>query len=193
MVNVGEFNLTDVPDDDIVKKYTAAPAKATNSEIEERLKRLKFSDTVNEVMEVKAKDFDKIVQFKTTRESEVKIAVDAGKSNPEGNVLTKEDLEVDQKCRDDFNRWFWRRQEEKEKRGKKFVTKGFGTSDSSFNELCSRGSIRKYDDNYHNYVGNSFESVNLGDETFIRSVGIQANISDAKNMVKNSSDFDDEE
>ena len=40
---------------------------------------------------------------------------------------------------------------------------------------------------------NSFESVNLGDETFKRSVGIQANISDAKNMVKNSSDFDDEE
>ena len=34
MVNVGGLNLPDVPDDDIVKKYTTAPAKATNSDIE---------------------------------------------------------------------------------------------------------------------------------------------------------------
>ena len=64
--DVGKLSLPDVPDEEIVKKHTAAPAKATNSEIEERLKCLKYGDSVNDSMEVKAKDFDKIVQFKTT-------------------------------------------------------------------------------------------------------------------------------
>ena len=44
------------------------------------------------------------------------------------------------------------------------------------------------------YVGNSSESVILGDETFRRSVGIQADVSD-KNKVKHyyASDSDDED
>ena len=47
------------------------------------------------------------MQFKTTRESQVKNAVDAGKSNLEGNDVIKEDLDGDQKCRDDLNTWYW--------------------------------------------------------------------------------------
>merc|ERR1711915_1074380 len=125
---------------------------------------------------------------------QVKSAVDAGKSNPEGNVVTEEDLEVDQRFTEDFNRWYWKLQEEKEKRGKKLVSRGIGTSDSSINELFTRGSFRKYNDNYHKYVGNSSESVILGDETFRRSVGIQANVSD-KNKVKHyyASDSDNKD
>ena len=85
--NVEKLYLPDVPDDDIAKKYTASPAKVTNSEIEERLKRLKYVDAENDVNDqVKAKDFDKIVRFKTPRSHQVKNAVDAVKCNPEGNV-----------------------------------------------------------------------------------------------------------
>ena len=41
---MGELYLPDVPDDDIVKKYTAVPAKVTDSEIEQRLKSLRYDD-----------------------------------------------------------------------------------------------------------------------------------------------------
>ena len=44
VIDVGELYLPDVPDESIVKKYTALPAKATDSEIEARLKRLKHDD-----------------------------------------------------------------------------------------------------------------------------------------------------
>ena len=179
--NVEKLNLPGVPDESIVKQYTVSPSKVTNLEIEERLKHLKYCNAGNDVNDkVKTKDFDKIMQFMTTRESQVKNAVDAGKNNPEGNDVTKEDLEVDQKCREDFNRWYWKLQEEKEKG--KTVPKGIGISDGSFNELLTKGSFRKCNDNYHNkYVDNSSESVILVDETFKRSLGSQANVSDAIN------------
>ena len=68
--NVEKLNLPDVPDESIVKQYTVSPAKVTNSEIEERLKRLKYCNAGNDVNDkVKTKDFDKIMQFKTTRDS----------------------------------------------------------------------------------------------------------------------------
>ena len=107
---VGKLDLPDVPDEDIVMKHTTSPAKVTNSEIEERLKRLKYDDVGNDVNgEVKARGFDKFVQFKTTQESQIKNAVDACISNLAGNVVTEESQEVDQKCRDDFNTWYWNR------------------------------------------------------------------------------------
>ena len=65
--NVETLNLPDVPDDDIVKRHTALPAKATNSEIEERLNSLKHGDAGDVNDKVKTKDFDKIMQFKTPR------------------------------------------------------------------------------------------------------------------------------
>ena len=103
MEDVELLQLPDVPDEDIVKKYTASPPKATDSDIELRLKRLKYGDAGNDAMEVEAKDFDKVVQSKKPQSSQIKNAVGAGKSNLEDNVVTKEDLEVDQKCRQDFN------------------------------------------------------------------------------------------
>ena len=63
MEDAEELQLPDVPDNDIVKKYTVLPAKATDSEIEERLKRLKHGDAGDINDKVKVKDFDKIVQF----------------------------------------------------------------------------------------------------------------------------------
>ena len=180
VIDVGELYLPDVPDESIVKKYTALPAKATDSEIEARLKRLKHDDAEDVNDKAKVKDLDKIVQFKTPRSPKVKDAVDAGKSNPEGNVMMK-DLEVDQKCRDDFNTWYWNRVKLKE--GKKSVSKSVGTCEGSINEPLTKSSFRKCNDNYHNkYVDNSSESVILVDETFIRSVGSQANVSDAINL-----------
>ena len=119
------------------------------------------------------------MQFKTTSQSKIKDAVDAGKSNPEGNIMMK-DLEIDQKCRDDFNTWYWNRVKLKD--GKKFVSKSVGTCEGSINEPLTKSSFRKYNDNSCKYVGNSSESVNLGDETFKRSVGSQANVSDAINL-----------
>merc|ERR1712142_659587 len=115
---------------------------------------------------------------------------DAGKSNLEGNVVTEESKEVDQKCRDDFNQWYWKLQEEKEKG--KTVPKGIGISDGSFNELLTKGSFRKCNDNYHKYVGNSSGSVILGDETLRRSVGIQASLSDVKIEYDDADDSDDD-
>ena len=57
---------------------------------------MKYDDVGNDVNgEVKARGFDKFVQFKTTQESQVKNAVDVGKSNLEGNVVTEESQEVD--------------------------------------------------------------------------------------------------
>ena len=187
--NVEKLNLPDVPDKSIVKQYTVSPAKVTNSEIEERLKRLKYCNAGNDVNDkVKTKDFDKIMQFKTTRESQVKNAVDAGKSNLEDNDVIKEDLDGDQKCRDDFNTWYWNRVNLKE--GKKSVSKSVGTCEGSINEPLTRSSFRKNKDNHCKFAGYSSESVSLGEETFRKSVGIQANVLYAKNMV--ASDFDDE-
>ena len=158
---VGKLDLPDVPDEDIVMKHTTSPAKVTNSEIEERLKRLKYDDVGNDVNgEVKAKGFGKFVQFKNTQGSQVKNAVDASKNNPEGNVMMKEIIDVDQKCRDDFNTWYWNRVNLKE--GKKLVSKGISTCDSSVHELFTRGSTEKCCNNYCKYVGNSSESVILG-------------------------------
>ena len=186
-----KLQLPDVSDEDIIKKYTESPAKATDSEIEVRLKRLKDGDAENVNDEVKAKGLDKIVQFKTTPQSKIKDAVDAGKSNPEGNIMMK-DLEIDQKCRDDFNTWYWNRVKLKE--GKKFVSKSIGTCEGSNNEPFTRSSPERCCNNNCKIVGNSSESVIFGNETFRRSVGIQANVSD-KNMVKhcNASDSDDKD
>ena len=103
--------------------------------------------------------------------------------------MSKEDLDIDQKCREDFNRWYWNLQEQKDK-GKN-MPKGIGSSDSSFNELFTRGSFRKYNDNYHNkYIGNSSESVILGEKIFKRSVGTQASVSVVKGK---HDDFDDDD
>ena len=70
---MGKLNLPDFPDDGIVRKYTAAPAKATDSAIEERLNCLKYGDTdAKKFMmrdQVRVKNPDGIVQFKTTRKS----------------------------------------------------------------------------------------------------------------------------
>ena len=58
MEDAEKLQLPDVPDEDIIKKYTASPAKATNSEIEERLNRLKHGDAGDVNDKVKTKDFD---------------------------------------------------------------------------------------------------------------------------------------
>ena len=186
-----KLQLPDVSDEDIIKKYTESPAKATDSEIEVRLKRLKDGDAENVNDEVKAKGLDKIVQFKTTSQSKIKDAVDAGKSNPEGNIMMK-DLEIDQKCRDDFNTWYWNRVKLKE--GKKFVSKSTGTCEGSINEPFTRSLPEKCYNNNCKFVGNSSESVSLGEKTFRRDTGIQVNVSD-KDIIKqyDASDSDDED
>ena len=48
--------------------------------------------------------------------------------------MTKENLEVDQKCRDDFNAWYWNCVRSKE--GKKYLSKDVGT--------CGGVEIRKF-------------------------------------------------
>ena len=95
-----------------------------------------------------------------------------------GYVVTKESLEVDQRCRDDFNTWYWNRVNLKE--GKKLVSKGISTCDSSVHELFNGGSTEKCCNNYCKYVGNSSESVILGEKIFKRSVGTQASVSVVK-------------
>ena len=158
MEDAEELQLPDVPNVDIIKKYTAAPDKTTDSEIEERLKCLKHGDAGNDVNdEVKAKGFDKFVRFKTTQESQVKNAVDAGKNNLESNDVTKEDLEVDQKCRDDFNTWYWNRVKLKE--GKTFVSKSIGICEGSINEPITRGSAVKCCKSHCKFVGTSSEAL----------------------------------
>ena len=97
------------------------------------------------------------MQIKTTRGSQVKNAVDAGKINPEGNDVSKEDLDVDQKCRDNFYTWYWNRLKLKE--GKKLVSKCVCTCDSSLDELCTNGSFGNCRNIYYKIFGNSSESV----------------------------------
>ena len=54
--NVGKLYLPNFPDDGIVRKYTEAPAKATDSDIEERLNCLKYDDTdAKKFMMIKSK------------------------------------------------------------------------------------------------------------------------------------------
>ena len=78
--------------------------------------------------------------------------------------MTKENLEVDQKRRDDFNAWYWNR-----------VRSG-----QCCNKFCN--------------FGNSSKSVIMGDEAFKRSVGIQVNVSDKDMIKHyDTSDSDDED
>ena len=125
----------------------------------------------------------------TTLQSKIKDAVDAGKSNPEGNIMMK-DLEIDQKCRDDFNTWYWNRVKLKE--GKKFVSKSIGTCEGSINEPFTRSLPEKCYNNNCKFVGNSFESVSLGERTFKRDVGIQASVSVVKGKHDDADDSDEE-
>ena len=105
--------------------------------------------------------------------------------------MTKENLEVDQKRRDDFNAWYWNRVRSKE--GKKYVSKDVGTCGGSINEPFTKDSSGQCCNKFCN-VGNSSKSVIMGDEAFKRSVGIQVNVSD-KDMIKHydASDSDDED
>ena len=58
-----------------------------------------------------------------------------------------------------------------------------GTCESSIKEPLTKGSNEKCCNNNCKFVGNSSESVILGEKTFKKDVGIQASVSD-KNMVK---------
>ena len=66
-------------------------------------------------------DFDEFVQFKTPRISQLECEVNACKNN----FVSKEALEIDKKCTQDFNAWYWAQQELKE--GKKYVSKAIPT------------------------------------------------------------------
>ena len=94
------------------------------------------------------------------------------------------DLEVDQKCRDDFNTWYWNRVKLKE--GKKYVSKAIGTCDSSINELVTQNSFEKFN-NIYNKKDNGSETILVENVHPTRSVGVQVKISNAAN----AKDFDD--
>ena len=114
------------------------------------------------------------------KESQVKDAVDACKSN----FMSKEALELDQKCAQDFNAWYWAQQKLKE--GKKYVSKAVGTCDSSINELVTKNSFEKFN-NIYNKKDNGSETILVENVHPTRSVGVQVKISNAAN----AKDFDE--